>query len=103
MIVLLVAALIAMLIVGRCLLRAPLATLACIGLIGFALHAGVVTLPAAIRTPAAQLSRDVHAWQQRQADTLSCELAQASAARTLADAALDRASRLCSATGPTAP
>jgi hypothetical protein len=96
MIVLLLSVLAAVLIAGRCLLRAPLATLMCLGLVGFALHAGVVTLPAAIRTPAAQLSRDVRDWQQQQADTLSCELAQASAARTMADAALARVSRLCS-------
>jgi hypothetical protein len=100
MIVLFVSVLVVALVVGRCVRRAPLATLTCIGLIGFALHTGVVTLPAAIRTPAAQLSRDVRGWQQGKADALSCELAQASAARSMADAALERASQLCAATAP---
>jgi len=75
--------------------RIPLLTLLCVGLLGFALHTGALSLPAAIRTPVAHLSSAVRAWQKRQIAALSCEVAQSSAIQAGDDASLDAALQRC--------
>jgi hypothetical protein len=87
--------LIGLIIVRAALRRAPLLALVCIGLIGFALHTRVVTVPAAIRTPVVHLTGALHEWQQRQAAALSCDIAQARAIRRSDEASLDTMQRLC--------
>ncbi len=99
MIVLLVAVVVALVVLRAGLRRAPLLTLFCVGLLGFALHTGTLTLPASVTTPAAHLAADVRAWQQRQASTLSCAAAEATALRSVDEASLERAGQLCDPDG----
>ena len=98
-IVLLISGLVALVILCACLHGAPLITLMCVGLLGFAVHAGVLTLPASIRTPVAHLSSAVHEWQKQQAAALGCEVAQISALRQGSEASLDSAVQLCDSSG----
>ena len=99
MVVLLIVVLLALLLVRAGLRRAPLITLFCIGLLGFAVHSGALALPAAVTMPVAHIAADVRAWQHRQSDALSCAAAEASALRNEDQASLDRTGRLCGSPG----
>ena len=91
-----IAALLASAALLACLRRAPLITLLSVGLLGFGLHIGVLSLPVAIRTPLARADADVRAWQQRQSAALACDVARAHALMGEDESEIDRADRLCS-------
>jgi hypothetical protein len=101
MAVLLITVVVVVVILRVGLHRAPMATLACIGLFGFALHTGILTLPAAITTPVHGISSSIRSWQHNQSAALACEMAQASALRGADEASLERAQHICNdSTGP---
>jgi hypothetical protein len=81
-----------------CVRRVPLATLLCIGLVGLAEHAGVVSLPAAVSAPLASVRTDVRTWQTRQVSALTCQVAQTRALSGDSQQELDRAAQLCTTT-----
>ena len=95
MTILVVAALLASAALLAGLRGAPLITLLSVGVLGFGVHIGVLSLPAVITTPLARADADVHAWEQRQSAALACDVAQTRALMGEDEREMDGANRLC--------
>jgi hypothetical protein len=65
MTILVIAALLASAALLACLRRGTLITLLSVGVLGFGVHTGVLSLPAAVTAPLARASGLVHAWPAR--------------------------------------
>jgi hypothetical protein len=104
MTILVIATLLALATLLACLRRGPLITLLSVGVLGFGVHTGVLSLPAAITTPLARANADVHAWQQRQSAALACEVTQTRALLGGDERDMNRANWLCApGTQPSIP
>ena len=75
--------------------RAPLTTMLGIGVLGLALHGGVIRLPAAIVAPVTRAHLALQGWQRRQAGDLACQVAATSTLLGTGGSAADRVARGC--------
>jgi hypothetical protein len=75
--------------------RAPLTTMLGIGVLGLALHAGVIRLPAAIVAPVTRAHLALQGWERRQAGDLACQVAATSTLLGTGGSVADRVARGC--------
>jgi hypothetical protein len=81
-----------------CLRRAPLLTVLCVGLLGWAVQTQALRLPHVITGPITHAQTALQGWQQRQSAALGCEITLTNALIAPGESQIGRAGGLAPCT-----